>query len=188
MSCFDIYFSSLHICSLDKSSADINTDILKMNSGGGSNYPGGGNSGGDQGGSPNPGGGPQWRPYHYQPIKENGERYETPIASPALVLETYDPTGHIPPQNDRQLGILIEFRFEDYVRSLGYNNWNVARTLPSNSLVDKMARERLLAHIFEHKSDLPTAYKELDIKSGTPKWNSVTITSYLLISLYHSNN
>lgn len=187
MSCFDIYFSYLHICSLDKSSADINTDILNMNSGGGGNYPGSSNSGGDQGGSPNPGGGPEWRPYHYAPIKEDGQRYETPNASPVSILETYDPTGNIPPQNDRQLGVLIEYRFEHNVRSLGYNNWNVSNTLPSNSLVDNIAKQRLLAHIFEHRSDLPTAYKELDFSSGTPKWNSVTITSYLINSLYNSN-
>lgn len=158
-----------------------------MSSGGGGNYPGGGNSGGAEGGSSNPGGGPQWRPYHYPSIREDGQRYETPNPSPASVLETYDPTGHIPPQNDKQLGVLMDYRFAHNVRPLGYDCWKVSYTFPSNSLVDSTAKQRLFAHIFENRSTLPTAYRELDIGSGTPKWEKVTITSYLINSLNHSN-
>lgn len=161
-----------------------------MSSGGGGNYPGDGNSGGDQGGGfSNFGGGPQWRPHHYDPsVREDGQKYETPNTSPVSVLETYDPTGHIPPQNDKQLGVLIDYRFEHNVRWLGYENWNVSNTLPNNSFVDKIAKQRLLAHIIEHRSDLPTAYRELDLNSGTPKLDSVKITSYIINSLNNSNN
>lgn len=109
-------------------------------------------------------------------------------SSPVSVLETYDPTGHIPPQNDKQLGVLMDYIFEHKVRSMAYAQWNVGNTFPSDSLVDNTARARLLAHIFDHRSVLPTAYKQLDIQSGTPKWNSVKITSYIINSLNNSNN
>lgn len=146
-------------------------------------------SGGDSGKGPNPGGRPKWRPYEYMAnVREDGQKYPMPSSSPASVLETYDPTGHIPPQNDKQLGVLVDYIFNHRVRSMGYDQWNVWNIFPSDSLVDKTARARLLAHIYDNKSVLPTAYKELDLKSGIPKWNSVRVTSYLINSLNNSNN
>jgi hypothetical protein len=166
-----------------------------MNSGngsGGGDLPVGGNYSGNQGGGPNPGGGPhgpQWHPYHYSAnVREDGQTYQTGNTSPASVLWTYDPTGQLPPQNDRQLGILIDYRFEHNVRSLGFERWTVSNTFPGDSLVDRTARERLLAHIFEHRSNLPTAYGQLDLRSDRPKCDSVRITSYLINSLNNSYN
>jgi hypothetical protein len=154
---------------------------------GGDNYTGGG-GGGDSGKGYNSGGGPKWQPHEYHPsIREDGQKYPKSNSSPVSVLETYNPAGDIPPQNDKQLGVLIDYRFEHYVRPMGYAQWNVANIFPNDSMVDKIARARLLNHIYDNQSVLPTAYKELDCFSGIPKWNSVTITSYLINSLNNSN-
>ncbi len=183
----------MYFCSIDTWSADINTDILNASNGNGGNYPEGGNPWGDQGGNPNPnpGGGPQkpqWRPFEYHPnIKEKGS-YPPDNHSPASVLETYDPTGKIPPQNDKQLGVLIDYRFGQIVRPRGFYYWNVSNVFPNDNLIDNTARERLLAHIYDHRSDLPTAYKELGINNGPPQWDKVRITSYIINSLNRSNN
>lgn len=181
----------MYFCNLDIWSADIDTDILNVKPGSGyeGNYPEGGNPGGDQGGNTNPGGGPQkpqWQPFKYSPyVKEDGQPYPQDT-SPASVLETYNPTSNIPPQNDKELGVLIDYRFAHYVRRLGYSKWNVSKIFPSNGIIDSIAKQMLLAHIFEHKSDLPTAYSQLDLKSGTPKWDNVKVTSFLINSLNNS--
>ncbi len=146
--CFYVYFN------LDILSSHISTDILNMRPEGGGNNPGSGfnSPGNNPNGSPNPGGGPGWRPYHYLPgIREHGERYPVDNPSPALVLETYNPADHIPAQSDKQLGVLIDYRFVHQVRSMGYINWNILNIFPSDSMVDKIAKERLLAHIYDHR-------------------------------------
>lgn len=188
---FCVYLSYIHISGLDILSEHISRDITNMNPVDGDNNPGNvtNASGSNQSGGPNPGGGPRWRPYHYLPnVREDGNSYPVDNPSPALVLETYDPANNIPVQNDRQLGVLIDYRYHNQVRPLGYSRWNVATTFPSDSMVDKIAKERLLAHIYDHRSELPSAYAELDMRSGTPKWHSVKITSYLINSLNNSNN
>lgn len=187
---------SLYYCFIYASiSADIDIDILKMND---STNPGGNQSGGtdpgnNQGGGPNHrNNGPDWKPFQYEhPVKEDGSNYETPYRSTVPVLETYNPGGDIPDasqQNDRQLGVLVNYRFDYQFRSLGYRNWNIEKMFPSDNLVDNMAKQRLIAHIFDHRSDLPSAYRQLDLISGTPKLGSVRITSYLINSLNRSSN
>lgn len=193
ISCFDNCFSYLYYCSLDIWSTDTDTFIVNMNPGGNSSggdagfNPGGGSSN-PEGGGPNPGGGPQWRPFEYQSnVREDNQRYPMSNISPVSVLETYDPTGNIPPQNDRELGVLMDYNFNHKVRSLGFDCWNVKNTFPSDSLVDKSAKSRLLVHIYDNRSRLPTAYKQLDLLNGGPKWEAVSITSYLINSLHNSN-
>ena len=189
------FIINLCTCNSDILDGGLSTDILMMNSGdgsGGGNFPGGGSPGGDQGGGPNHGGGPpgsQWRPHHYLAnVREDGQSYQTHNTSPDSVLETFNPTGNIPPENDRQLGVLIDYRFEHDVRPLGWSNWTVSKIFPSNSMVDRIARARLLNHIIDHRSDIPTAYGQLDVRSDTPRWDSVRITSYLINSLNNSSN
>jgi hypothetical protein len=190
----------MNITSLDVLSEHINTDSLNMNPFGGDNSPGSGGttpranqSGGttpraNQGGGPNPGP-PGWRPYAYLAhIREDGGSYPMNNTSPASVLQTYDPAGSLPVQSDRQLGVLIDYRFEHYVRAMGYSNWNVANIFPSNSMTDEIAKQRLFGHIFDHKSELASAYEQMDMLSGTPKWHAVKVTSYLINSLNNSNN
>lgn len=179
----------MYIFSLDVLHAHLNIDITYMNSAGGGNNPVSGNSfGSSPSGSPNPGGGPGWEPFQYQAnVREDGERYPD-NASPSLVLETYNPTGDIPVQNDKQLGVLLDYRFAHEVRPMGYNNWKISKAFPSNSIIDRMARERLLAHIYTYRSRLPTAYRQLDLRSGTPKWGSVDVSSYIIASLNNSNS
>jgi len=159
---------------------------LMMSSGDGSgngNFPGGGNNGDNPGG-----GGPQWQPYQYHShIREDGRSYPTNNIPPSTVLQTYDPAGNIPPQNDREVGVLMQYRFNHNVRSLGYNNFTVSNTFNGDGIVDRMARERLLQHILGYRSRLPTAYRELDVYSDTPRWDRVRITSFLINSLYNSN-
>lgn len=166
----------------------------------------GDSSSGNTGGSTNPSGGKlpgrptggrtyvnvpsdQWRPYKYPDIVgEDGEPYQT-HPSPAAVLETYDPNGSVPPSNDKELGVLLSYRFAYDVRKLGLINWKVSNAFPSDSIIDQISKQRLLAHILDNKTHLPTAFREVDaIKDGIPKWNSVTITSWLINSLNHSDN
>lgn len=179
----------MYTFSIDVWSADNYT--LKMDTGG--NSPGGGNLGNDQGGNTNPSGGPKWKwhPFKYGPhIKEKGH-YETFTASPETVLETYNPADDIPPMNDRQLGLLVDYRYETLYVSPNKikGKWITALDIfPSDSLVDKIARERLLAHIYDYRSDLPTAYKELELGSGAPNWENLWISSYIINSLNNSQN
>lgn len=178
-------------------SVDINTDILKAIPSEGNN-PGGGSSGGnesggpgsDPSGGPNPGGGPDWHPFQYQDtVREDGWRYDAHHnTSTVSVLQTYDPAGDVPVQNDKELGVLLDYRFTHQIRGLGYSHWNIAKTFSSDNMVDHTAKQRLLAHIYDHRSRLPTAYGQLDLRNGSPKWGSVKITSVLINSLNHSNN
>jgi hypothetical protein len=84
--------------------------------------------------------------------------------------------------------VLIDYRWTIELKRLGYNYWNIGNTFPSDSIIDKIAREKLLAHIFDHRSVLPSAYAEMNLLSGTPKWDSVRVTSYLITSLNLSKN
>jgi len=182
------FIINLCTCSSDISYGELGTDILMMNSGdgsGGGNFPGGGQGGGPGGGPP-PGypGGP---PLYLANVREDGQ-YPTHNTWPVSVIETYNPTGDIPPQNDRQLGVLMDYRFGNDVRPLGWANWTVSKVLPSNSMVDRIARARLLNHIIDHRSSIPTAYVQMDVSSDTPRWDSVRITSYLINSLNNSCN
>ena len=188
--CFYVY-SYIDTCTLNIFFSDLNTDITNMNPAGENNDSGSGvnASGNNASGSPNPGGKPGWSPYHYFPsVREDGQSYPENNPSPSLVLETYDPTGNIPVQNDKQLGVLIDYRFNNGVRALSYSRWNISETFPSDSIVDKIAREKLFAHIYDHRSELPSAYAQLDIRSGTPKWDSVKVSSFLINSLNNSNS
>lgn len=169
----------------------MDTNIFNMSpsgSGGGSssggpNNPGGGNN---SGGGNNPGG---WSPFHYVPgVREDGTFYPVDSPSPSLVLQTYNPAGDVPVKNDKELGVLIDFRYHHGVRAMGYSNWRISNVFPSDSMVDRIAKERLLAHIYDHRSELSSAYAQMDMLSGRPKWESVKITSYLITSLNYSNN
>jgi hypothetical protein len=151
---------------------------------------GGGNNGGGHGHGTNPGGGPSnnWQPATYKNLsKETGEPYYSSYPDPASVLQTYNPADNTPPVNDKQLGSLMDYRFETQVRGLGYNRWDVKHTFPSNSLTDKTARARLLSHILTHSADIPSAYHQIDISSDIPRWDKVKITSFLINSLNRSN-
>ena len=159
------------------------------NNPGGNNSSGGGNNGSGPGGGP--GGGPRfnWQPHNYVNLpKENGSRYTPLPTPPSSVVDTYDPRGTIPPASDKQLGVLMDYRFAHNVRSTGFNNWDVSHTFPSNSMVDRISRARLLNHIIKYKSDIPSAFNQLDVSLDTPKWERVRITSFLINSLNHSND
>jgi hypothetical protein len=184
----------MSIYNLEILSGNLNTEILSMDSGAGGSTSGGSTSGGggfSSGSNPggSPGGGPGWKPFHYLPmVREDGERYSDDV-NPAAVLNTYDPAGDTPVRNDKELGILIDYRFHHIVKPLGYHNWNISEIFPSDSVVDKMARARLLGHIYDNKSILLSAYKESGMSSGIPpKWASVKVTSFIINSLNHSNN
>ncbi len=173
-------------------SEEPNWHIIIMNSGdnpGGTNSSGGGNNGIGPGGGP--GGGPRsnWQPHNYVDLpKEDGSRYTPLPTASSSVLNTYDPTGNIPPANDKQLGVLMDYRFAHNVRATGFNNWDVSHTFPSNSMVDRISRARLLNHIIKYKSNIPSAFNQLDVSLDTPKWDNVRITSFLINSLNHSND
>jgi len=185
---------------MDVWSIDLNIDILNVNGESGNNA-GGGNYGGDQNSSsgsntqgpqgpegPRRPRGPQdWRPFHYPDYapRENGRHYPADSASPMTILQTFNPESGLPPQNDKQLGVLLDYRFH-CIRDWGYYEWNVKNIFPNDDLVDRISRERIIAHIHDFQRDLPTAYKQLDMASGTPKLHKVEVTSYLINSLNHS--
>lgn len=198
---------------LDVWLSDLNLDTLQTNQIGfpGGNSAGGTPGGGLPGGNPgNPGGPPgwsnpfplrmegedpteggwrtesDWRPFQYSQFAREDDRFYGTNYPTNSGLETYYPWDEIPALNDKQLGVLLDYRFENHVRHLGYSKWTIANAFPSNSLVDRMARERLLAHIFDKKKVLVTAYKQLNLKNGDPQWNSVTITSFIINSLNRS--
>lgn len=144
-----------------------------------------------EGGNPNPKGGspePKWRPYFYKYYRTDADELRTSDTSPDLVLETYNPTGDVPPQNDKQLGVLIDYRYHFYVQHLGYNHWYVNRIFPGGNIIDNIAKERLFAHIFDQRAVLSNAYNQLNLANGTPNWNDVRITSQIIASLNNSNN
>ena len=181
------FFGNMLLSSYVNEGHDWHTVMMDSgNNPGGNNSSGGGNGIGPGGG---PGGGPNWQPHNYVDLpKENGSR-NTPLPTPpSSVLNTYDPTGNIPPASDKQLGVLMDYRFAHNVRATGFNNWDVSHTFPSNSMVDRISRARLLNHIIKYKADIPSAFNQLDVSLDTPKWDRVRITSFLINSLNHSND
>lgn len=153
---------------------------------GGNNLPGGGGNNGNNSGGPNPN--DTWRPYNYehQP-KEKGGRYTSTYIQPSTVLPNYNPAEDTPPKTDRQLSVLLDYRFNKRVQQLGYCNWNVQNAFPSDSLTDQIAKKMLFNHIFDHKTDIPTAYNQINVRLDVTPWDNVQITSYLINSLNRSN-
>ena len=168
---------------------EFNWYIVMMDSGensGGNNLPGGGGSGNN---GSDPGGKPDWKPANYENLrKEDDSPYSSTYVQPSSVLETYNPADNNPPQTDKQLSVLIDYRFETRVRKLGFNNWNVHYIFPGNNMTDRIARARLLNHILKYKSDLPRSYRQLDVSSDVPRWKEVAVTSFLINSLNRSND
>jgi hypothetical protein len=70
---------------------------------------------------------------------------------------------------------------------LGYSNWNVQNAFPSGSLTDQIAKKMLFNHIFDHKTDIPTAYNQINVWLDVTPWDNVQITSYLINSLNRSS-
>lgn len=153
---------------------------------GGNKLPDGGGNNGNNSGGPNPN--DTWRPYNYehQP-KEKGGRYTSTYIQPSTVLPNYNPVEDTPPKTDRQLSVLLDYRFNTRVKQLGYLNWNVENAFPSGSLTDQIAKKMLFNHIFDHKTDIPTAYKQINVSLDDTPWDNVQITSYLINSLNRSN-
>ena len=156
---------------------------------GGTNPAGGPSSGG----GPNPGGGPDpngytgdWRPYNYKDHPNKRGIEVIPYIHTDYILNTYNPEGDIPPKNDRELSLLLEYRFDHNVRHLGYQNWNVDKAFPDDSIVDKISRARLYNHIYDNKKYLPSTFTQMDPKSDTTPWDQVKITSHLINSLQTS--
>lgn len=124
-----------------------------------------------------------WKPFDYGPnVREDGRMYNRQ-SSIDDVIATYNPRSGIPPMSEKQLGVLVDYRFENGLREQGFNNWTVDKLFPYNNLVDKTARERLFTHIYNERASLVTAYREMNIGSGAPQWKNVRVTAYLINSL-----
>ena len=124
-----------------------------------------------------------WKPFDYGAnVREDGRLFAREATIEA-VLATYNPRSGIPPMNERQLGVLIDYRFENGLREQGFHNWTVDKLFPYDNLVDRTARERLFAHIFNERRTLVTAYREMVAGSGGPQWNNVRVTTYIINSL-----
>ena len=170
----------------------------------GPNTGGGPNSGG---GAPNPGGVPNpivasdndndraldsnryngtWRPFNYKDHPNKRGIEVIPYIHTDYILNSYNPEGDIPPKTDRELSVLLDYRFEHKVRSLGYKHWNVDKAFPDDTIVDKISKARLYNHIYDNKKYLGPTFNQMDFKSDNTPWDKVIITSQLINSLQKS--
>lgn len=191
LSCFDFYY--LYLFSLDIWSGEINIDAstLNMSSGDSENYSfgfGDGDPGNNQGGNTNPESGAiiGVDDQNERRNRENMGHYRLHN----LQTEPYNPLGNRPPMCDRQLGELIECKARLYQRFVPsrYPDLRVGDVFNTESIIDKIARERLLGHILDYKFILTSSYNELELNlnTGYHKLYSVKITPLLIYSLKNS--
>jgi hypothetical protein len=156
---------------------------------------GGGPSGFNSGGSGGPGG-PQGLGYTYPAVssgnsnnsgEQNTARELTtappnlpppPTTAPTLppssaltfgpTPTTYNPEGTVPPSNYHELHILMEHRVNYQVVVRHASNVSVTMIFSKDNLINNIAKEMLFAYIFDHKTELPAAYRRLNIPDGTP--------------------
>ena len=91
--------------------------ILNMTSNGGPSDNGFTNNNNNNSSGGNGGGNPGWHPYEFE-RKENGRLHRMNMQDPSI---GYDHAGNIPPATNKQVGVLMQYRFDHYVRPLGFN-------------------------------------------------------------------
>jgi hypothetical protein len=140
---------------------------------------GGSPSGFNSGGSGGPEG-PQVLGYTYPAISnsENSNDSEqaialsasvpvpTPMIASNLAPVVYDPAGTVPPKNSRELYRLMKHRVDYQISSRGVPNVTVMTIFSKDDIINKIAKEMLFAYIFDHKEQLPIAYKALNLPEG----------------------
>ena len=205
LSCFDFYY--LYLFSLDIWSDEINIDAstlninvstfnidvstLNMSSGDEGNYFfgfGGGDPGNNQGGNTNPEGGAIIGIDDQNKKRKKEDIWQYSIYD--IYTKPYNPLGNRPPMCDRQLGELIECKaqlYQIFVPSR-YPDLRVGDVFNTDSIIDKIARERLLGHILDYKFILTSSYNELELNldTGYHKLYTVKITPLLIYSLKNS--
>nr|AFE02862.1 hypothetical protein AFUA_m0440 [Aspergillus fumigatus]AFE02882.1 hypothetical protein AFUD_m0440 [Aspergillus fumigatus]QUL58759.1 hypothetical protein [Aspergillus fumigatus] len=205
LSCFDFYY--LYLFSLDIWSDEINIDAstlninvstfnidvstLNMSSGDEGNYFfgfGGGDPGNNQGGNTNPEGGAIIGIDDQNKKRKKEDIWQYSIYD--IYTKPYNPLGNRPPMCDRQLGELIECKAQLYQRFVPsrYPDLRVGDVFNTDSIIDKIARERLLGHILDYKFILTSSYNELELNldTGYHKLYTVKITPLLIYSLKNS--
>ena len=205
LSCFDFYY--LYLFSLDILSDEINVDAstlninvstfnidvstFNMSSGDEGNYFfgfGGGDPGNNQGGNTNPEGGAIIGIDDQNKKRKKEDIWQYSIYD--IYTKPYNPLGNRPPMCDRQLGELIECKAQLYQRFVPsrYPDLRVGDVFNTDSIIDKIARERLLGHILDYKFILTSSYNELELNldTGYHKLYTVKITPLLIYSLKNS--
>jgi hypothetical protein len=81
---------------------------------------------------------------------------------------TYDPEGTVPPRNYHELHILMEHRVNYQMVVRRVSNVTVTMIFSKDDIINNISKEMLFAYIFDHKAELPAAYKRLNIPDGTP--------------------
>lgn len=188
--CFPLDFCiNLHIVSLDIW-AEQGSYILKMNPGynpgGSGGYPG---PPGGSGGSPLPPRGPSGSQVYARVFDGSNTDSATWVQQNS---SAYDPSGVIPPSNAHEVGRLLEYRIlrTNSTMDCSSQNFSISRLIGGDNPVNNIAKQIIYAHVFDHKDELPTAYRQLDPLNAPrgARWGKVciTLTSPLMKSLKDS--
>jgi len=158
--------------------------------------PSGSNNFGGAGGSSGPGGpgGPGGLNNAYPAVSNSGnsnnsEQATVPpsvtVTAPApgpstataanLAPVVYDPSGTVPPSNTRELYRLIRHRVDYQINVRGLSNVTVTTIFARDDIVNRIAKEMLFAYIFDHRQQLPTAYRALNLPDGPIRWHYVIV-------------
>lgn len=191
--CFYLeFFNFLDSLILDTGHED-GLSTLNMNPGdnpGGSGWnsnplPGGGHPQAGPGGGPLPGG-PGGSGGHY-PGGSNSGSLSQPWGDQNISSHEYDPSGSVPPANNHDLYRLILYKFTRSDLS-GGGTATVTKLFGADTMVNKIAKELLYAHILDNKAVLHTAFEQLDPLNHPGKWSkvSISLTSPIVRSLRNS--
>jgi len=145
--------------------------ILMMNPGNdqggyGGNLGGGPSGSNNSGGSGGPGG-PEGLGNTYPAVSNHGNSNE-PEQAPNLTTTAYNPAGTVPPSNYQELYSLMEHRVEYQTNFRRVTNVTVTMIFSKDDIINKIAKEMLFAYIFDHKEEVPTAYRKLNLPNGNP--------------------
>jgi hypothetical protein len=86
--------------------------------------------------------------------------------NPPSYATNYDPSGNVPPRNYEELYSLMEYRGNYHLNVRGTAHVTASMMFSKDDIVNKIAKEMLFAYIFDHKEELPTAYRGLNVPNG----------------------
>ena len=92
-----------------------------------------------------------------------------------LAPVVYDPSGTVPPSTTRELYRLIRHRVDYQINVRGLSNVTVTTIFAKDDIVNRIAKEMLFAYIFDHRQQLPTAYRALNLPDGPIRWHYVIV-------------
>jgi len=103
---------------------------------------------------------------------------------PAGAGSVYDPLGIMPPNNNRELYALIQYRLLRIHATGGAGdfplsyNYRITQILGTDNLVNNGAKQMLCRYILDNREELSTAYRQLVAstdKEGNIRWSGISI-------------